>query len=93
MHHDPEPTLEPEDLRELLSAVEKHEEQARDSTTAYLNEIGLIELLSAEDEVRLARAARSGDAGTSLVTSLLAGKPMYCTPSRFKFAARGVESS
>jgi RNA polymerase nonessential primary-like sigma factor len=62
MHHDPEPALEPDDLRELLSAVEKHEEQTRDSTTAYLNEIGLIELLSAQDEVRLARAARAGDA-------------------------------
>ncbi len=35
---------------------------ARDSIAAYLNEIGLIPLLDAEDEVVVARAVRAGDA-------------------------------
>jgi RNA polymerase nonessential primary-like sigma factor len=58
--HDPNPEFEAQALLELFTA-EPQDEEARNSTTAYLNEIGLIALLTAEDEVRLARALRAGD--------------------------------
>jgi RNA polymerase nonessential primary-like sigma factor len=54
--------LETEDLFELIDAIEPQDEEARNSTSAYLNEIGLIPLLSAEDELRLAALVRAGDA-------------------------------
>jgi RNA polymerase nonessential primary-like sigma factor len=58
---DPDPPLTPADLDVLVGAAEAQDEEARDSTTAYLNEIGLIALLSAEDEQQLARGVRAGD--------------------------------
>jgi RNA polymerase nonessential primary-like sigma factor len=54
--------LETEDLFELVDAIEPQDEETRNSTSAYLNEIGLIPLLSAEDELRLAALVRAGDA-------------------------------
>jgi RNA polymerase nonessential primary-like sigma factor len=64
MHTPPEGDLPlaPADLELLIGAAEGQDEETRNSTTAYLNEIGLIALLSAEDELRLARALRAGDA-------------------------------
>ena len=64
MHRDPDPDppLAPADLDALMGAAEPQDDEARDSTTAYLNEIGLIPLLSAADELRLASDLRAGDA-------------------------------
>src|SRR5690349_15726969 len=62
MQHDPDHPLDATDLLELFAPGEPHVEEFRNSTTAYLNEIGLIPLLDAEDEVRLGRLSRDGDA-------------------------------
>jgi RNA polymerase nonessential primary-like sigma factor len=53
--------LETEDLFELIDAIEPQDEETRSSTSAYLNEIGLIALLNAEDELRLSALVRAGD--------------------------------
>ncbi len=53
--------LETEDLFELIDAIEPQDEETRNSTSAYLNEIGLIPLLSGDDELRLAALVRAGD--------------------------------
>ncbi|HEX6833245.1 MAG TPA: sigma-70 family RNA polymerase sigma factor, partial [Rudaea sp.] len=57
----PDDDLDAEELLELVDAVEPQDEEARNSTSLYLNEIGLIPLLTAEDEWRLAALARAGD--------------------------------
>jgi RNA polymerase nonessential primary-like sigma factor len=54
--------IEPEDLIELIDAIEPQDDEARTSTSVYLNEIGLIPLLSGDDELRLAALVRTGDA-------------------------------
>jgi RNA polymerase nonessential primary-like sigma factor len=54
--------LEPDDLIELIEAIEPQDDEARSSTSIYLSEIGLIALLTAEDELRLAARVRAGDA-------------------------------
>ncbi len=59
---DSDEELDAEELLELVDAVEPQDEEARNSTSAYLNEIGLIPLLAAADEWRLARRVRGGDA-------------------------------
>ena len=53
--------VETEDLIELIDAIEPQDDEARSSTSVYLNEIGLIALLSGEDELRLAALVRRGD--------------------------------
>ena len=58
---DSDEELDAEELLELVDAVEPQDEEARNSTSAYLNEIGLIPLLAAADEWRLARRVRGGD--------------------------------
>src|SRR5437660_3183364 len=58
----PDEDLDAEELLELVDAVEPHDDEARDSTSAYLNEIGLTPLLSADAENALARRVRAGDA-------------------------------
>jgi len=60
MHREPDAEIETDQLLELFSASEAQDEEARDSTTAYLNEIGLIPLLTAEQEVALARERTAG---------------------------------
>jgi len=58
-----EPGLPEEELMLLLGDVARDvDHDQRDSTTAYLNEIGLIPLLSAASELDTARAVRAGDA-------------------------------
>jgi RNA polymerase nonessential primary-like sigma factor len=55
--------IESDELLELIQAVEpQQDDEARDSTSAYLNEIGLIPLLDAEEERRLALRVAEGDA-------------------------------
>ena len=54
--------LDAEDLIELIDAIEPKDDEARNSTSAYLNEIGLIPLLDQADELRLAALVRAGDA-------------------------------
>ncbi|MFT3791358.1 MAG: sigma-70 family RNA polymerase sigma factor [Rudaea sp.] len=55
--------IESDELLELIQAIEPaQDDEARDSTSAYLNEIGLIPLLDAADERRLAERVAEGDA-------------------------------
>jgi RNA polymerase nonessential primary-like sigma factor len=53
--------VDPDDLIELIEAIEPQDDEARTSTSIYLNEIGLIPLLDPADELRLAAEARAGD--------------------------------
>jgi RNA polymerase nonessential primary-like sigma factor len=62
MSASPAAELEAEDLIELIEAIEPQDDEARSSTTVYLNEIGLIPLLGAEDELRLSALVHAGDA-------------------------------
>lgn len=57
------PVSEPEveEVLELLDAIEPADEEVRSSTGAYLNEIGLIPLLAAEQEWALAERVQAGD--------------------------------
>ena len=55
--------FEADELLELIDAIEPaQDEEARDSTSAYLAEIALIPLLDADEEQRLAYAVAAGDA-------------------------------
>jgi len=58
----PDDDLDAEELLELVDAVEPHDDEARDSTSAYLKEIGLTPLLSPAAESALAQRVRAGDA-------------------------------
>ena len=63
MQRDPaDESVTSEDVLELFAAADGADGETRDSTAAYLGEIGLIPLLTAEQEVALARALRAGDA-------------------------------
>ncbi|HET9032986.1 MAG TPA: sigma-70 family RNA polymerase sigma factor [Dokdonella sp.] len=50
-----------EEVLELLDAIDPVDVEVRTSTGAYLNEIGLIELLSGEQEWALAERVQAGD--------------------------------
>jgi RNA polymerase nonessential primary-like sigma factor len=58
----PDDELDAEELLEFVDAVEPHDDEARDSTSSYLNEIGLIPLLSPVAESALAQRVHAGDA-------------------------------
>lgn len=51
-----------EEILDLIDAVEPHDQEARSSTSAYLNEIGLTGLLDAQTEWALAERVQAGDA-------------------------------
>jgi RNA polymerase nonessential primary-like sigma factor len=54
--------IDSEELLELIHAIEpQQDDEARDSTSAYLNEIGLIPLLEAHEEIELAQRVSAGD--------------------------------
>ena len=53
--------LDTEELLGLVDSVEPHDDVARDSTSAYLGEIGLVALLDAASERELAKRVRAGD--------------------------------
>ena len=57
----PDPDSAPEDILDLVDAIEPHDEEARSSANAYLNEIGLTPLLDAETEWALAERIQAGD--------------------------------
>lgn len=61
-HADPGEEPEVEEVLELLDAIEPVDEEVRTSTGVYLNEIGLIPLLGAEQEWALAERVQRGDA-------------------------------
>jgi len=50
-----------DDFHDLVDAIEPQDEEARSSTSVYLNEIGLTPLLEANDEAVLAAQVRAGD--------------------------------
>ncbi len=56
-----EPGLAGDDFKDLVDAIEPQDEEARSSTSVYLNEIGLTPLLDAREETALATAIRAGD--------------------------------
>jgi len=58
----PDDDLDAEELLEIVDAVEPHDDEARNSTSTYLNEIGLTPLLSPDAESVLAQRVRAGDA-------------------------------
>lgn len=58
----PDPDDAPEEILDLIEAIEPHDEEARSSASAYLSEIGLIGLLDAGEERRLAEQVCAGDA-------------------------------
>ncbi len=58
----PDADLGADEILDLLDAIEPHQDdEARSSTGAYLNEIGLIPLLDADAERRLGERVRAGD--------------------------------
>lgn len=59
---DPNTTRDDAELLGALDAAEPQDEEARNSTAAYLSEIGLIPLLDAESEWALAERVQAGDA-------------------------------
>lgn len=61
MPREPDDAIPQADLLELFTASGTADEASRDSMAAYLNEIGLIPLLTGDEEVALARALRAGD--------------------------------
>jgi RNA polymerase nonessential primary-like sigma factor len=56
-----ESELEADEILDLLDAVEPQDEEARNSTSVYLNEIGLIPMLDAEGEWALGERIQTGD--------------------------------
>jgi RNA polymerase nonessential primary-like sigma factor len=61
MQQDPDFNLDLEPIVELVRQDHTQDEESRNSTTVYLNEIGLISLLTAEQETQLSKAIRAGN--------------------------------
>jgi RNA polymerase nonessential primary-like sigma factor len=51
----------PDDILDLVDAIEPHDEEARSSASAYLSEIGMAALLGAQEEWALAERVHAGD--------------------------------
>jgi RNA polymerase nonessential primary-like sigma factor len=60
-HAPSEQEIPGDDFHDLVDAIEPQDEEARSSTSVYLNEIGLTPLLEANDEAVLAAHVRAGD--------------------------------
>ena len=60
MANDPESI--PEEMLDLIDAIEPQDEEARSSAIAYLSEIGLLPLLDAREELALSERVQAGDA-------------------------------
>jgi RNA polymerase nonessential primary-like sigma factor len=60
--HDHEQESAADEILDLVEAIEPQDEEARSSASAYLGEIGLIELLGAREEWALAERIQAGDA-------------------------------
>ena len=86
----PDPNDEPavEEVLELLDAIEPVDEEVRTSTGAYLNEIGLIPLLCAEEEWALAERVQRGD-GEARRALIEANLRLVVTVAR-AYVGRGV---
>jgi RNA polymerase nonessential primary-like sigma factor len=84
----PEPSAAPEDILDLVDAIEPHDEEARSSANAYLNEIGLIALLDAPAEWALAERVQAGD-GDARRRMIEANLRLVVTVAR-PYAGRGV---
>lgn len=84
----PDEDLDAEELLELVDAVEPHDEEVRNSTSLYLNEIGLIPLLTADDELRLSERARAGE-GDARRQMIEANLRLVVTVAR-NYVGRGV---
>jgi len=84
----PAEDLDSEELLELVDAVEPHDDEVRNSTSIYLNEIGLIPLLDADEEQALARRIDTGD-GAARRQMIEANLRLVVTVAR-GFVGRGV---
>ena len=60
--HDHDKDAAADEILDLVEAIEPQDEEARSSASAYLGEIGLIELLGAREEWALAERIQAGDA-------------------------------
>ena len=60
--HDHDQDVAADEILDLVEAIEPQDEEARSSASAYLGEIGLIELLGAREEWALAERIQAGDA-------------------------------
>jgi RNA polymerase nonessential primary-like sigma factor len=59
--HAPEQESAADEILDLVEAIEPQDEEARSSASAYLGEIGLIDLLGAREEWALAERIQAGD--------------------------------
>ncbi len=84
----PDEELDSAELLELADAVEPQDEEARNSTSAYLSEISLIPLLDAADEQRLAQRVMTGD-GEARRQMIEANLRLVATVAR-GYVGRGV---
>ena len=81
--------IDSDELLELIDAIEpQQDEEARDSTSAYLSEISLVPLLSADEEQRLAERVAAGD-GDARSRMIEANLRLVVAISRH-FVGRGV---
>jgi RNA polymerase nonessential primary-like sigma factor len=80
--------LDAEELLELVDAVEPQDDEARNSTSVYLNEIGLVPLLDAESELALAVRVRAGE-GEARQQMIQANLRLVVTVAR-GYVGRGV---
>jgi RNA polymerase nonessential primary-like sigma factor len=84
----PDPRSAPEDILDLVDAIEPHDEEARSSANAYLNEIGLTPLLDAATEWSLAERIQAGD-GEARRRMIEANLRLVVTVAR-PYVGRGV---